>query len=1054
MDLEQVSQNPFKTKCLAFDFFLLSGMSAGAQTQAESSNLFIKVAISELMHPKDGHRPADDFQNACSNAIERLEQAERDMNYYESVFKPFMLACSGSHNPSILLSLDCLGKLFGYKFWNNTIRNAGQDAEGLVGLIIETVSSCFSGEQSDEKIQMQVIKVMAAAICVEEDRAALHGTLLLKAVRIIYNIFLLSQSAHVQTIAQATLIQTTNTVFNRIPKGFNFPEIMKTHKEKLNQKGATNSMKRYLNEDATKQQMFLNFTRNDQMSDLQDPFGVGDVLERDRYARPSQDILTDKTDIRDESINDQITKDAYLIFRAYSKLSMKPLAGAESATELKAPAMRSKLLSLHLIHMILKDYSHVFFYPSPALFTTDVSAATAIDVAFIHSVRQYICTVITRNVVSIVPQVFDISMNIFGQMLLDLRFALKKEVSVMFTKIVIPMIEATIPTTYYQRIAVSRSLLNSFSTSDGAKALVELYLNYDCDVTSSSEENIFERLIISICHVLTNTSTELFEPHQFDFSIPKNKFPQVTISTLANYTRDQVRQLYLPTADTTELKLKLLDLLVRGMLQSLSSWGTTARDFSAPSIGRSDSEMDDPSSFEHLKNKKVRLAEGIKLFGRNPDKAIKLLIQGKIIPSNAPRHVAHFLYNCPGLDKTKIGEYMGEGTTNNIAVMHCFVDYMNLSRKTFVEALRSFLSMFRLPGEAQKIDRFMLKFAERYLKDNPGSFSSADTPYILAYSVIMLNTDLHNPRVKNRMTLEQFIKNNHGIDEGSKNLDAHFLEEIYKEIEREEIAMIQPNSNTSVYEEDFDQVNSPKIRSHGPIRYFKNSSIDANIRKHHGSIIDPTTLDVLFEQKGTLIFIEAHNSKHVKPMFLLVWMSVLMSLTSFFQNHNEVEGILNVLDGVKHCIRICCAFDLELQMDALFSNLSKFVELGSLLEIKDKNIEASKTLMEIALENGNGLDQNAWSVVVRCLSQLEYHQSTGVVEAPSNKSADQKKKELKSMEETYYRLTSQAVTLSVDRIFTASVRLQANSIYCFVRALCVKSWDEIISSSNKVLDSN
>ncbi len=58
----------------------------------------------------------------------------------------------------------------------------------------------------------------------------------------------------------------------------------------------------------------------------------------------------------------------------------------------------------------------------------------------------------------------------------------------------------------------------------------------------------------------------------------------------------------------------------------------------------------------------------------------------------------------------------------------------------------------RLPGEAQKIDRLMEKFAERYLKCNPNSFKSADVAYVLAYSVIMLNTDLHNPQVKKKMT--------------------------------------------------------------------------------------------------------------------------------------------------------------------------------------------------------------------------------------------------------------------------------------------------------------
>jgi Sec7-like guanine-nucleotide exchange factor len=54
----------------------------------------------------------------------------------------------------------------------------------------------------------------------------------------------------------------------------------------------------------------------------------------------------------------------------------------------------------------------------------------------------------------------------------------------------------------------------------------------------------------------------------------------------------------------------------------------------------------------------------------------------------------------------------------NIATMHAFVDMIDLRNIGFVDALRAFLQAFRLPGEAQKIDRYMLKFAERYIEGN------------------------------------------------------------------------------------------------------------------------------------------------------------------------------------------------------------------------------------------------------------------------------------------------------------------------------------------------
>lgn len=68
-----------------------------------------------------------------------------------------------------------------------------------------------------------------------------------------------------------------------------------------------------------------------------------------------------------------------------------------------------------------------------------------------------------------------------------------------------------------------------------------------------------------------------------------------------------------------------------------------------------------------------------------------------------------------------------------------------------------FLSGFRLPGEAQKIDRLMEKFAARYCVCNLNNnlFASADTAYVLAYSIIMLTTDLHCGKIKEKQRMSK-----------------------------------------------------------------------------------------------------------------------------------------------------------------------------------------------------------------------------------------------------------------------------------------------------------
>ncbi|SBT78505.1 protein transport protein SEC7, putative [Plasmodium ovale] len=71
---------------------------------------------------------------------------------------------------------------------------------------------------------------------------------------------------------------------------------------------------------------------------------------------------------------------------------------------------------------------------------------------------------------------------------------------------------------------------------------------------------------------------------------------------------------------------------------------------------------------------------------------------------------------------------------------------------------------------------------------------NSDVIFILTYSIIMLNTDLHNNQVKNKMKLEEFIKNNRGINNG-KNIDRVYLENLYNCILHEEIKLFSNVQN-------------------------------------------------------------------------------------------------------------------------------------------------------------------------------------------------------------------------------------------------------------------
>lgn len=76
----------------------------------------------------------------------------------------------------------------------------------------------------------------------------------------------------------------------------------------------------------------------------------------------------------------------------------------------------------------------------------------------------------------------------------------------------------------------------------------------------------------------------------------------------------------------------------------------------------------------------------------------------------------------------------------------------------------------------------MEKFGEKYCKDNPDNFGSAECVFILSYATIMLQTSLHNPSaVKARMSLDDFLRMVKGINNG-KDLEKEFVTQVYETI--------------------------------------------------------------------------------------------------------------------------------------------------------------------------------------------------------------------------------------------------------------------------------
>ncbi|XP_070506933.1 cytohesin-1 [Chironomus tepperi] len=204
-------------------------------------------------------------------------------------------------------------------------------------------------------------------------------------------------------------------------------------------------------------------------------------------------------------------------------------------------------------------------------------------------------------------------------------------------------------------------------------------------------------------------------------------------------------------------------------------------------------EMESHESESKHSSKEKQMSIGRKKFNMDPKKGIEYLYENHLLKHD-PQDVAQFLYKGEGLNKTAIGDYLGEKNPFNEKVLKAFVELHDFTNLILVQALRQFLWSFRLPGEAQKIDRMMECFAQRYCQLNPDIFTNADTCYVLSFAIIMLNTSLHNPSVKDKPTVEQFISMNRGINNGG-DLPRELLESLYESIRTEPFKIPQDDGN-------------------------------------------------------------------------------------------------------------------------------------------------------------------------------------------------------------------------------------------------------------------
>uniref|UniRef100_A0A8B9THD3 ADP ribosylation factor guanine nucleotide exchange factor 1 n=1 Tax=Anas platyrhynchos TaxID=8839 RepID=A0A8B9THD3_ANAPL len=1067
----------------------------------KTKNMFLTRALEKILADKEVKKAHhSQLRKACEVALEEIK-AETEKQRYpgsstlppvksktsfieaDKYFLPFELACQSKCPRIVSTSLDCLQKLIAYGHLTGNAPDSTAPGKKLIDRIIETICGCFQGPQTDEGVQLQIIKALLTAVT--SQHIEIHEGTVLQAVRTCYNIYLASKNLINQTTAKATLTQMLNVIFARMENQA-LQEAKQMEKERHRQQQHHLQQSPVSHHEPESPQLRHIPTQTDQLSKEHErelDHNTNDVdknLQEDLEAENGSDISSAENEQTEadqataaesnqcvflfhggrekESGNSSgptpgakfshiLQKDAFLVFRSLCKLSMKPLS--DGPPDPKSHELRSKILSLQLLLSILQNAGPVF----------------RTNEMFINAIKQYLCVALSKNGVSSVPEVFELSLSIFLTLLSNFKTHLKMQIEVFFKEIFLYILE-TSTSSFDHKWMVIQTLTRICAD---AQSVVDIYVNYDCDLNAA---NIFERLVNDLSKIAQGRgSQELGMSNVQELSLRKKGLECLVsiLKCMVEWSKDQYVN---PNSQTTlgqekpteqdSNETKHPETINRyGSLNSLDSTASSG-------IGSYSTQMsgtDNPEQFEVLKQQKEIIEQGIDLFNKKPKRGIQYLQEQGML-GTTPEDIAQFLHQEERLDSTQVGEFLGDNDKFNKEVMYAYVDQHDFSGKDFVSALRMFLEGFRLPGEAQKIDRLMEKFAARYLECNQGQtlFASADTAYVLAYSIIMLTTDLHSPQVKNKMTKEQYIKMNRGIND-SKDLPEEYLSAIYNEIAGKKISMKETKELTIPTKSSKQSVASEKQR-----RLLYNLEMEQMAK----------TAKALMEAVSHVQapFTSATHLEHVRPMFKLAWTPFLAAFSVGLQDCDDTEVASLCLEGIRCAIRIACIFNIQLERDAYVQALARFTLLtvsSGITEMKQKNIDTIKTLITVAHTDGNYLG-NSWHEILKCISQLELAQLIGTGVKPRYISGtvrgregsftgtkDQAPdefaglglvggnvdwKQIASIQESIGETSSQSVVVAVDRIFTGSTRLDGNAIVDFVRWLCAVSMDELLSATH------
>ncbi|KAI6178099.1 hypothetical protein M3Y98_00464500 [Aphelenchoides besseyi] len=960
-----------------------------------------KSIESILQEPTIKRKDHQELRKACETALEQLnaetdKQPNRvpvdgDFVYFDAYFLPFELACKSSSSKIVCLALDCihdvLQKSTAIGHFIGDTPDPTNPERKIIDRVIEAIFTAFHGPNTDETVERNMIKcVLALGI---SNTCKVHGASLLLAVRTCFNIFLATRSLTNRATAKAILTQIINDVIVKMEtKAIE----MQVDYDDTTVKAVVDSLLEQVVNSIDSGEASQS---GDEAKSRRSSTSTNHCTNPFHIHHSAHSVDDTRSEVMDENFNAEYNGslgiksveegDLFLIFRALCRLSEKNADNADAKK--REYELQSIILSLDMILLIVENVH---------------ASSLHAQHSFIFVVRAFLCKAITKHAASPVQEVFVRVLRIFVQLATKFKNYLKSQIEVFFKEIVFSILDS--PSSGYNHKKDALETLNRICADP--QSLVDIYVNYDCHLTSA---NIFALLVGHLSKIAggQHIDTTVVPQDEIKLRALALKFLVEILKGLVSYYEELSGG---KVGDNVSF---------RGYENGI--------DVEDSRLGsNSETNLESINQFAQVKMQKETLENGIDL--------VLNFYKKKNLVGTKPEEIAEFFHKEDRLDKAVIGDYLGEGQDFNKLVMHAYIDVLDFAGMNIVQALRKLLDKFRLPGESQKIDRLMEKFASRYCDCNPrlNIFASADTAYVLSYSIIMLATDLHSPRVRDKMTKDQYIAMNRGIND-KNDLPTEFLSDIYDDIASNELKM-KPGASKRP---KLDIVNA----SYRQRKLFQNLELEGIAQTAHALMEQATYAAVEYTK--------ASHYEHVRPMFELLWKPCIAVFSIGLQSSDDESIWKTCLEGFRHGTRVACFCRLNTPRDAYIQGLIPFTLLtsrGALNGLKDKNVQSIKTLIMIGDEDGNYLDER-WIDVLRCVSQLEIAQHIGTSKREAHAELRSvfhvDEKHLSSLQERLIAASSQDVVVAVDRIFQGSSRLMGGAIVHFVRALCQVSHEEL-----------